>query len=91
MYRRQEGKLVEYVLIKTYCEDVFINGMGFWVSVLYTHSVVSGVVNCINGIYGDGTQSARRYRRNCEVIIMFEYIYTVRSGDQFFYPSSRNL
>ena len=65
--------------------------MGFLVSILYTHSVVGGVVNCINGIYGGGTHSARRYRRDCEVIIMFEYINAVRSGDQFFYPSSRNF
>ena len=33
---------------------------------------------------GARTHSARRYRRDCEVIIMFEYIYAVRSGDRCF-------
>ena len=31
---------------------MFINGMGFLVSILYTHSVVGGVVNCTGVIYG---------------------------------------
>ena len=31
---------------------MFINGMGFLVSILYTHTVVGGVVKCTGVIYG---------------------------------------
>ena len=41
-----------YVLGNVYSEDMFINGMGFLVSILYTHNVVGGVVNCTGVIYG---------------------------------------
>ena len=41
-----------YVLGDVQSEDMFINGMGFLVSILYTHNVVGGVVNCTGVIYG---------------------------------------
>ena len=40
---------------------MFINGMGFLVSRLYTHSVVGGVLHKIVVKYGARTHSARRY------------------------------
>ena len=44
-----------YVLGNGESEDMFINGMGFWGDILYTHTVVCGVVNCICVIYGGAT------------------------------------
>ena len=41
-----------YVLENVQSEDMFINGMGFLVSILYTHTVVGGVVKCTGVIYG---------------------------------------
>ena len=52
MYRRQERKLEEYVLIKIYCEYSCGNCIGDFVSIFYTHTVVGGVVNCMGVIYG---------------------------------------
>ena len=52
--------MVEYVLIKIYCEDMFINGMRVLGFIFYWRSVVGGVVNCINVIYG-GTMRLRMY------------------------------
>ena len=63
----------------------------FFGSIFYKRSVVGNNTYSTHTKMGGGTHSARRYRRDCEVIIMFEYIYAVRSGDQFFYPSSRNF
>ena len=40
---------------------------------------------------GGGTHSVRRYRRDCEVIKLYRSMHAARNGDQFFYPSSRNL
>ena len=44
-----------YVLGDVQSEDMFINGMWFLVSILYTHSIVGGVVNHTGVIYGGGT------------------------------------
>ena len=41
-----------YVLGDVQSEDMFINGMWFLVSILYTHSVVDAVVYCTVVIYG---------------------------------------
>ena len=41
-----------YVLGDVQSEDMFINGMWFLVSILYTHSVVGGVLNHTGVIYG---------------------------------------
>ena len=64
---------------------------GFLGSIFYWHTVVGGVVNCIVVIYGGGTHSVRRYSRDCEVIKLYRCIHAARNGDQFFYPSNRNL
>ena len=44
-----------YVLGNAQSEDMFINGMWFLVSILYTHSVVGGVLNHTGVIYGART------------------------------------
>ena len=80
-----------YVLEDVQSEDMFINGIRFLGEIFYKHTVVGGVVNCIVVIYGGGTHSARRYRRDCEFIKLYRCIHAARSGDQFFYPSNRNL
>ena len=101
-----------YVLGDVQSEDMFINGMWFLVSILYTLSVVGGVVNCTGVIYGVRTSlfltsqrmpsryNAYRCIYNYKNIILlwmwswkfiYKYINAVRSGDQFFYPSSRNF
>ena len=38
---------------------------GFLGSIFYWHTVVGGGVNHTGVIYGGGTHSARRYRRDC--------------------------
>ena len=73
-----------YVLEDVQSEDRSENGMWFLVEIFYKHSVVGGVVNCIVMIYGGGTHSARRYRRDCEVIKLYRCIHAARNGDQFF-------
>ena len=57
----------------------------------YWHIVVGENTYFIYTKMGARIRRTFALRRDCEVIIMYEYIYAVRSGDQFFYPSSRNL
>ena len=52
--------------------------------IFYKHSVVGGVVYYTVVIYGGGTHSARRYKRDCEVIKLYRCIHAARNGDQFF-------
>ena len=64
-----------YVLGNAQSEDMFINGMGFLVSILYTHNVVCEVVNCTGVIYGVRTslfltsqRMPSRYGCDCKAI-----------------------
>ena len=59
-----------YVLGDVQSEDMFINDMWFLVSILYTHSVVGGVLQKIVVKYGARTHSARRYTRTHAYIIL---------------------
>ena len=95
--------------------EIWIWGVG---SIFYIISVVGGVVNLIDDIYGGtlpvlkneiidfffarlGTGSTSLFltsqrmpsRYGCvhTHIQLCKYIHAVRSGDQFFYPSNRNL
>ena len=73
-----------YVLGDVQSEDMFINGMGFLGEIFYKHSVVGRVLNHTGVIYGARIHSARRYRRDCEVIKLYRCIHAARNGDQFF-------
>ena len=44
-----------YVLGNVQSENMFINWKWFMVYIFYIHSVVGGVVNCFNSIYGGRT------------------------------------
>ena len=79
------------VLGNVQSEDMFINGKGFWGNIFNKHIVVVGNTYSIYTKMDGGPHSARRYRRDCKDIKMYRYINAVRSGDQFFYPSSRNF
>ena len=57
-----------YVLGDVQSEDMFINGMWFLVSILYTHSVVGGVVYCTVVIYGARIHRTVALLRVCEWI-----------------------
>ena len=63
-----------YVLGDGQSECMFINWKGFMVYIFYIHNVVGGVVNCKSLIYGGGIHRTRRYRCDCEMIQLYEYI-----------------
>ena len=52
MSRRRRLCMRRYVPGNVQSEDMFINGMGFLGEIFYKHSVVGGVVQKTNVIYG---------------------------------------
>ena len=65
---------MECVLIKTYCEYKCGNCIGVLVSILYTHSVVGGVVNCTGVIYGARIHRTVALRLCLLMYIIVKYI-----------------
>ena len=55
--------------------EMYNCGLGF---IFYEGSVVGGVVNCLNDIYGGGIHRTRRYGCDCEMIQLYEYIIVYR-------------
>ena len=62
-----------YVLGDVQSEDMFINGMWFLVSILYTHSVVGGVLNHTGVIYGARIQRTVALQMRLQLYTMVKY------------------
>ena len=65
--------------------DEVINDMGFLVSILYTHSVVGEVVNCIGVIYGARIHRTVALRRRTDAYIIVQLIGAEKIGMRHFW------